>query len=57
MTAAALIGGRALMVHAVDAEAADFWRRRGFLPSPGNPMLLFRAIPDIAASLAAARDG
>lgn len=54
--AATLIGGRALMVNAVDAEASAFWRRRGFLPSRDDPFVLFRSIPAIAASLAEARD-
>jgi len=59
LAAAALIGGRALMVRAVDAEAADFWRRRGFLPSRDDPLVAFRSLADIAASLAQAlgRDG
>jgi len=50
--AAALIGGRALIVNAVDAEAADFWRRRGFLTSRDDAFVLFRSISDIAVSLA-----
>jgi GNAT superfamily N-acetyltransferase len=54
VTAAALIGGRALVVHAVDAEAAVFWQRRGFIPSKDDPLILFRSIADIAASLARA---
>lgn len=54
VTAAALVGGRALMVNAVDAEAAAFWARRGFLSSKDDPLTLFRAIGDIAMSLAAA---
>ena len=49
--AAALIGGRALIVSAVDDEAAAYWRRRGFLPSGDDPMILSRAIADIAASM------
>jgi GNAT superfamily N-acetyltransferase len=49
--AAALVGGRALLVHAVDDEAAAFWRRRGFLPSRDDPFILFRSISAIAASL------
>lgn len=48
--AAALIGGRTLMVNAVDAEAGDFWLRRGFVPSRDDPLVLFRSIADIAAS-------
>ena len=53
--AAALVGGRALMVNAVDSEAAAFWQRRGFIPSNDDPLMLFRAIAAIAASLAEAR--
>lgn len=53
--AAKLVGGRALIVNAVDEEAAAFWQRRGFLPSKDDPMILFRSIADIAASLAAAQ--
>lgn len=49
--AATLIGGRALIVNAVDEEAAEFWRRRGFLPSKDDPMVLARSILDVAASL------
>ena len=55
VTAAALVGGRALMVNAVDADAAAFWRRRGFLPSKDDPLILFRAIGDIARTLDQAR--
>jgi len=54
VAAAELVGGRALMVNAVDEEAAAFWRRRGFLPSKDDPFILYRSIPDIAASLAKA---
>lgn len=50
---ARLVGGRALLVNSVDAEAAGWWRRRGFLPSKDDPLVLFRSIADIAASLAA----
>lgn len=55
VTAARLVGGRALMVNAVDAEAAEFWRRRGFLPAKDDPMVLFRSVASIVASIAAAR--
>lgn len=51
VAAADLVGGRALMVNAVDEEAADFWRRRGFLPSKDDPFILYRSIADITASL------
>ena len=43
------------MVNAVDTEAAEFWRRRGFIPSKDDPLILFRSIGDIAACLARAR--
>lgn len=51
VTAARLIGGRALVVHAIDVQATEFWRRRGFLPSRDDPFVLFRSMADIAASL------
>lgn len=53
LAGAQLIGGRALVVNALDEEAGAFWRRRGFLASKDQPLTLFRSIPDIAASLAA----
>ena len=51
VTAAGLIGGRALIVNAIDVEAAAFWKRRGFIATRDDPLILFRAIADIAASL------
>ncbi len=51
VVAAQLVGGRALIVNAVDDEAAAFWRRRGFLPAKDDPLVLYRSIADIAASL------
>jgi len=51
VAASSLIGGRALIVRAVDGEAAAFWQRRGFLPSKDDPLVLFRSLQDIAASL------
>lgn len=53
--AASLIGGRALIVNAIDAEAAEFWQRRGFVPSRDDPFTLFRSIDAIAASLRAGK--
>lgn len=49
--AASLIGGRALMVNAVDDEAVEFWKRRGFETSIDDPLILLRSIKDIAASI------
>jgi GNAT superfamily N-acetyltransferase len=46
-----LVGGRALLVNALDEEAALFWRLHGFIPSKDDPLISFRSLPDIAASL------
>lgn len=51
---AQLVGGRAVVVNALDDEAALFWTRRGFLASKDDQLVLFRSIPEIAASLQAA---
>ena len=51
VAAAELVGGRALVVKAIDEEAAGFWRRRGFLPSRDDAPVLFRSMADIAASV------
>jgi GNAT superfamily N-acetyltransferase len=51
VVASRLIGGRALLVNAVDDDAATFWRRWGFRPSMDDPLTLFRSIADIAASI------
>ena len=48
---AELIGGRAVVVNALDEEAARFWARWGFLASKDDPLVLFRSIADIGASL------
>ena len=45
------------IVNAVDIEAATFWRRRGFIPSKDDPLILFRSIADVAASLNEAVQG
>lgn len=52
--ASRLIGGRALLVNALDEEAELFWQRHGFMPSRDDPLVLLRAISDIAAMLAQA---
>jgi GNAT superfamily N-acetyltransferase len=51
LMAAKLVGGRALLVNAVDPEAAAFWQRRGFLPTRDDPLVLVRSLADIAASM------
>lgn len=42
-----------LVVNAVGDEAAAFWVRRGFTPAKHDPLILYRSISDIAATLAA----
>ncbi|MBR1274816.1 GNAT family N-acetyltransferase [Bradyrhizobium sp. AUGA SZCCT0283] len=54
VTAASLIGGRALIANAVDVKAANFWTRRGFIPSKDDPLILLRSLADIAASITSA---
>lgn len=39
--AADTVGARALVVHAIDGEAANFYRANGFEPSPDDPLMLF----------------
>jgi len=46
-----LVGGRALVVNAVDSEAAALWTRRGFVPSKDDAFTLFRSIADIGKPL------
>lgn len=38
--ASALIGARALLCHAIDEEAVDFYLKHGFLSSPLDPLTL-----------------
>ena len=44
----------AVLVNAIDAEAAAYWTKHEFLASRDNPLVLFRKLGDIRASLAAA---
>ena len=45
--AAAKVGGVAIFVDAKDERAAEFYKKRGFSPSPVQPMLLAIAIDQI----------
>ena len=54
LVGAQLTGAPAVIVNAHDEEAENFWIRRGFLASRDDPFVLYRSIPDIAASLEAA---
>jgi GNAT superfamily N-acetyltransferase len=46
-----VVGGRAIIVRAIDAEAEAFWQSWGFIPARGNPSVLMRSIDDIRAWL------
>lgn len=53
-TAAADIAGiRALIVHAKDVRAAEFYGHFGFLPSPTDALHLYLLVKDLAAALKA----
>ena len=51
LAGANVIGARALMVHALDSTAADFYVHFGFAPSPGDALQLFVLMKDLRASL------
>ncbi len=48
VAAADAIGGRALIVRAIDEKAERYWRSNGFIAAKDDPSLLFRSIADIA---------
>ena len=48
---AEIIGGRAILVHAIDAEAAAFYRKYGFESCPGMDLHLMLLMKDLRASL------
>lgn len=48
---AEIIGGRAVLVHAIDAEAAAFYRKYGFESCPGLELHLMLLMKDLRASL------
>jgi len=50
---AEIIGGRAVLVHAIDAEAAAFYRKYGFESCPGLELHLMLMMKDLRATLGA----
>ena len=52
VAAAETIGGRAVIVRAIDGEAQEFWTSCGFISSSSDSSTLFRSMDDIAAWLA-----
>ena len=49
--AANIVGARAVLVHAIDAEAAEFYKRFGFEPSPANDLHLMLLMKDLRMGL------
>jgi GNAT superfamily N-acetyltransferase len=49
--AAEIVGARAVLVHAIDAEAAAFYRRYGFEPSPTNDLHLMLLMKELRMAL------
>jgi len=50
-----IIGGRALIVRAIDADAERYWQSNGLIAAKDDSSLLFRSIADIALWVANAR--
>jgi hypothetical protein len=42
-----IVGGRAVVVRAIDAEAEAYWQSWGFIPSRDNPSVLMRSMQDV----------
>lgn len=49
---AEVVGGRAVVVRAVDQQAEAFWRSWGFIPSRDNPSVLMCSLDDLRLWLA-----
>ena len=51
VAAAQAIGGRAVIVRAIDKAAEDYWRANGFVAAKNDPATLFCSVEAIAAWL------
>ena len=51
LSASEAIGARAMLVHAIDDEAATYYRKFGFEPSPLDPRQLLLLMKDLRATL------
>lgn len=49
---AEIVGGRAIVVRAIDAEAERYWQGWGFLAARDNPSVLMRSMQDVRLWLA-----
>jgi GNAT superfamily N-acetyltransferase len=45
------VAARLVVVDAIDDRAASFYRRRGFIDTPENPLRLYRKVADIRRSM------
>ena len=50
------IGGRAVIVRAVDAAAEGYWKANGFVAAKDDSSILFRSTADIAAWIQGAKE-
>jgi GNAT superfamily N-acetyltransferase len=55
LAAGGAIGVRAMLVHAISAEAKAFYERHGFRASPVDPMMLMITLPDAQRMLVSGR--
>lgn len=46
-----IVGGRLIVVDAIDADAARFYEHHGFHAVPSRPARLFRKVSDVAAAV------
>jgi GNAT superfamily N-acetyltransferase len=52
LAGAEVIGGRAVLVRAIDAQAEAYWQSWGFIPARNNASVLMRSVDDIRRWLA-----
>ncbi|WP_420959756.1 GNAT family N-acetyltransferase [Brucella sp. IR073] len=52
-----IVGGRAVVVRALDTEAEHYWRGWDFIPASDTPSILMRSIQDIRLLLMGEQDG
>lgn len=50
VAASDIVGARAVIVHAIDAAAADFYRRHGFIGSPLGELILLMPIETVRSA-------
>lgn len=53
LQAAAIVGIRAILVHAISERAKRFYEKNGLIPSPADPMTLMISVAEAARILAA----